>query len=73
VLLAVPIGGMKDHSQTRIPPFPGLAHAATLDPLEDFIMPERLADHEETLHVDSRCNAIRSSSEVEPILTIFDN
>jgi hypothetical protein len=38
----------------------------------DLIMAERLADHEETLRVDSRFNAMKSSSEVGTILAKLD-
>ena len=37
-----------------------LTHAAFANLIGDLIMPERLADHEEALHVDSRCNAMEA-------------
>jgi hypothetical protein len=36
-------------------------------------MSERLADHGEALHIDSWCNAMKSSSEVGSIVTKLDN
>jgi hypothetical protein len=43
-------------------------HAAFADLTGDLIMAQRLADHEGTLHVDSRSNAMRSRSEIAGIL-----
>ena len=39
----------------------------------DLIVAERFANHEGALHIDSRCNAMRSSSEVGDILAKLDN
>ncbi len=45
-----------------------LTHAAFAQLACDLVMPERFADHEGTLQVDSRCNAMKSSSEAGAIL-----
>jgi len=48
-----------------------LAHAAFAKLASDLIMPERLADHEEALQIDSRCNEIKGILEVGPIVANF--
>jgi hypothetical protein len=47
-------------------------HTIPPNPFENLIMAECLADYEGTLHVYSRCNAIKSSLEATGILTKLD-
>ena len=53
--------------------FINLAHDSLAELAGDLIMAWRFADHKETLHVDSRCNAMKNSSEVGDILVKLDN
>jgi hypothetical protein len=59
--------GRHDAAQTGVPCLPHFSHAARADGRKYFVWAKHLADHEETLQVDSRFNAIKSRSEDGPL------